>query len=80
MVSLQTPVFSPSTGLRVNSFEQNKESNYAVPGGASAVAITVTLASLGDPFGMLSGVAVLGILRLISQGLTELQSENRLVD
>lgn len=43
----------------------------AVSGWAGAAAITTALASLGGPFGMLGGVAVLGILALISQGLTE---------
>ncbi len=43
----------------------------AVTGWAGAAAITTALAMLGGPFGMLGGVAVLGILVLISQGLAE---------
>jgi hypothetical protein len=41
----------------------------AITGWSGAVAITVALALLGGPFGMLGGIAVLGILGLISQGL-----------
>ena len=41
----------------------------AVSGYTGAVAITTSLALLGGPFGMLGGIAVLGILALISQGL-----------
>ncbi|KST69886.1 hypothetical protein [Mastigocoleus testarum] len=43
----------------------------AVTGWAGAAAITTALAMLGGPFGMLGGVAVLGILGLISKGLAE---------
>ncbi|NER81129.1 MAG: hypothetical protein F6K42_16495 [Leptolyngbya sp. SIO1D8] len=43
----------------------------AVTGWAGAAAITTALALLGGPFGMLGGIAVLGILGLMSQGLTE---------
>lgn len=43
----------------------------AITGWAGAAAITAGLALLGGPFGMLGGIAVLGILGLISQGLTE---------
>ena len=43
----------------------------AVTGWAGAAAITAALAMLGGPFGMLGGIAVLGILALISQGLAE---------
>lgn len=40
-------------------------------GFAGAAAITVALSSLGGPLGMLGGVAVLGLLLLVSQALTE---------
>jgi hypothetical protein len=40
-------------------------------GWAGAAAITTALAILGGPFGMLGGIAVLGILGLISKGLTD---------
>ncbi|MEM9009274.1 MAG: hypothetical protein AAGE59_37955 [Cyanobacteria bacterium P01_F01_bin.86] len=43
----------------------------AVTGWAGAAAITAALAMLGGPFGMLGGIAVLGLLGLISRGLTE---------
>ncbi|MEA5552249.1 hypothetical protein VB713_15005 [Anabaena cylindrica UHCC 0172] len=43
----------------------------AVTGWAGAAAITAALAVLGGPFGMLGGIAVLGILGLISKGLAE---------
>ncbi|MGB3405604.1 MAG: hypothetical protein WBA77_23180 [Microcoleaceae cyanobacterium] len=42
-----------------------------VSGWAGAAAITTALAMLGGPFGMLGGIAVLGILGLISQGIAE---------
>lgn len=43
----------------------------AVTGWTGAAAITAALAMLGGPFGMLGGIAVLGILGLISKGLAE---------
>lgn len=43
----------------------------AVTGWAGAAALTGALALLGGPFGMVGGVAVLGILALMSKGLTE---------
>ncbi|MBN3963074.1 hypothetical protein [Nostoc sp. NMS8] len=43
----------------------------AVTGWAGAAAITAALAVLGEPFGMLGGIAVLGLLALMSQGLAE---------
>jgi hypothetical protein len=42
-----------------------------VSGWAGAAAITTALAMLGGPFGMLGGIAVLGILTLISQAIAE---------
>ena len=48
----------------------------AISGWAGAAAITTGLALLGGPFGMLGGVAVLGLLGLISQGLSEYGIEN----
>ncbi|GAB4340351.1 MAG: hypothetical protein Fur0042_00990 [Cyanophyceae cyanobacterium] len=41
----------------------------AATGWAGAAAITTALALLGGPFGMLGGIALLGVLGLISQGL-----------
>ncbi len=38
-------------------------------GWVGAAAITTALASLGGPFGMLGGIAVLGVLVLISDGI-----------
>ncbi|MBC5797196.1 hypothetical protein H5968_19070 [Sphaerospermopsis sp. LEGE 00249] len=43
----------------------------AFTGWAGAAAITTGLAVLGGPFGMLGGIAVLGVLGLISKGLTD---------
>ena len=43
----------------------------AVSGWVGAAAITSALAMLGGPFGMLGGIAVLGILSIISQGIAE---------
>jgi hypothetical protein len=43
----------------------------AISGWSGAVAITTALALLGGPFGMLGGIAVLGVLALISQGLAD---------
>lgn len=43
----------------------------AVTGWAGAAALTTALAILGGPFGMLGGLAVLGVLALISQGLAD---------
>ena len=43
----------------------------SVSGWVGAAAITSALAMLGGPFGMLGGIAVLGILSMISQGLAE---------
>jgi len=40
-------------------------------GYAGAVAITVALATLGGPFGMLGGIAVLGVLTLISNAIAQ---------
>lgn len=40
-------------------------------GYAGAVALTAALATLGGPVGMLGGIAVLGVLALISRGLAE---------
>jgi hypothetical protein len=42
----------------------------AATGWAGAAAITTALATLGGPFGMLGGIAVLIVLALISKGLT----------
>jgi hypothetical protein len=43
----------------------------AITGWSGAAAITAALAMLGGPFGMLGGIATLGILGLISKGLAE---------
>lgn len=43
----------------------------SVSGFAGAAAITVALSALGGPLGMLGGIAVLGLLVLISGGLTK---------
>jgi hypothetical protein len=43
----------------------------AVTGWAGAAALTTALALLGGPFGMLGGIALLGILGLISKGLSD---------
>lgn len=43
----------------------------AITGWSGAAALTSALALLGGPFGMLGGVAVLGVLSLISKGLAE---------
>ena len=43
----------------------------SVSGWAGAAAITTSLALLGGPFGMLGGIAVLGVLGLFSKGLAE---------
>lgn len=43
----------------------------AFTGWAGAAALTTALALLGGPFGMLGGIAVLGILGLISKGLSD---------
>jgi len=40
-------------------------------GFAGAAALTTGLAALGGPFGMLGGIALLGVLALIVKGLTE---------
>jgi uncharacterized membrane protein len=42
----------------------------AVTGWVGAAALTTALAMLGGPFGMIGGIAVLGILALISKGLS----------
>ena len=42
-----------------------------VSGWAGAAAITTALAMLGGPFGMLGGIAVLGVMGLISQGIAQ---------
>jgi hypothetical protein len=43
----------------------------ASSGWAGAAALTAALATLGGPIGMIGGVAVLGILLLLSQALAE---------
>jgi hypothetical protein len=43
----------------------------AVTGWAGAAALTTALAMLGGPFGMMGGIALLGILGLISKGLSD---------
>jgi hypothetical protein len=43
----------------------------AVTGWAGASALTTALVVLGDSFGMLGGIGVLGILALISKGLSD---------
>jgi hypothetical protein len=43
----------------------------AVTGWTGAAALTTALAMLGGPFGMLGGIAMLGILGLISKGLSD---------
>ncbi|MFN9174884.1 MAG: hypothetical protein ACK58N_10345 [Synechocystis sp.] len=43
----------------------------AVTGWAGAAALTTALAMLGGPFGMLGGIAVLGVLGLISKGISD---------
>jgi len=43
----------------------------AFTGWAGAAAITTALAFLGGPLGMLGGIAVLGLLSLISKGLAD---------
>lgn len=43
----------------------------AVTGWAGAAALTTALAVLGGPFGMLGGIALLGILGLIAKGLSD---------
>jgi hypothetical protein len=40
-------------------------------GYAGAAALTAALAALGGPLGMLGGIAMLGVLALISKGLAE---------
>lgn len=42
-----------------------------ISGWAGAAAITTALAMLGGPFGMLGGIAVLGILSIMAQGIAE---------
>ena len=42
-----------------------------VSGWVGAAAITTGLASLGGPFGMLGGIALLGILILVSRGIAK---------
>jgi uncharacterized membrane protein len=44
-------------------------------GWAGAAAITAALAFLGGPFGMLGGIAMLGIVSLISKGISEYGAE-----
>ena len=41
----------------------------ALSGWAGAAAITAALAALGGPFGMLGGIALLGVLALISKAI-----------
>jgi hypothetical protein len=43
----------------------------AVSGWAGAAALTTALAALGGPVGMLGGVALLGVLGLISYGISQ---------
>jgi hypothetical protein len=40
-------------------------------GWAGAAAITTALAALGGPFGMLGGIALLGVMALISQAIAK---------
>jgi hypothetical protein len=47
----------------------------ATSGFAGAAALTVALSTLGGPLGMLGGVAVLGVLLLISKAITEFGTE-----
>ncbi|NLP35653.1 MAG: hypothetical protein GX359_10790 [Clostridiales bacterium] len=48
-------------------------------GWVGAAAITTALAALGGPFGMLGGIAVLGILVVISDGLAKYGFEKLLI-
>lgn len=43
----------------------------SLTGLAGAAAITAALAALGGPFGMLGGIAMLGVIALASNGLTK---------
>lgn len=43
----------------------------SISGWAGAAALTASLAFLGGPFGMLGGIAILGVLGLISKGLAD---------
>ena len=43
----------------------------AATGFAGAAALTTALAALGGPFGMLGGIALLGVLMLISKAIAE---------
>ena len=43
----------------------------AVSGWAGAAALTTALAALGGPLGMLGGIALLGVLGLISRAIAE---------
>lgn len=43
----------------------------ATSGWAGAAALTTALATLGGPFGMLGGIAILGVLAFLSKGLAE---------
>lgn len=47
----------------------------ATTGWAGAAAITTALATLGGPFGMLGGIAMLGILGLIAKALSDYGAE-----
>ncbi|WP_075831771.1 hypothetical protein [Deinococcus marmoris] len=51
----------------------------SISGFAGAAAITSSLAILGGPFGMLGGIAVLGIIGLISRSITKYGFENLLM-
>ena len=48
----------------------------AVTGWAGAAAITAGLASLGGPFGMLGGIAMLGVFLLIARAITKFGFES----
>ncbi len=47
----------------------------ALTGYAGAAALTTALAALGGPFGMLGGIALLGLLALIAKALAEVGFE-----
>ena len=47
----------------------------ATTGWAGAAAITAALSTLGGPFGMLGGIAVLGLLSLIARAISDYGAE-----